>query len=773
MFRTPLILTLALTLLACGDKSEADDTGDSTDTTSTDADGDGFAAADDCDDSNADINPDVAEECDSIDNNCDGAIDEGVTTTYYADTDGDTYGDLSATKDACALPAGYVENSDDCNDGDITISPNGSEVCDGVDNNCDGSTDEDAATDAATWYADTDADGYGDEKSTQSACEQPSGYVDVAEDCNDADKLYNPEAEEEDCTDSNDYNCDGSVGYADDDGDGYAACEECDDSDSAINPDGTEICDNQDNDCDGDIDEDDATDAATWYADKDTDGYGDAASTTVACDEPSGYVSDDTDCDDGSSTVNPAATEYCNSVDDNCDGTIDEDRAADAATWYADTDSDFFGDPDSTTASCSRPTGYFADNTDCDDSDAAVNPDADEECDSIDNNCDGTIDEDTAIDADVWYRDADSDGYGNPDSTTNSCEQPSGYLADDSDCDDGNNTINPDADEECDSVDNDCDGTVDEDDAIDADTWYEDFDSDGYGNDTISSVSCTAPSGYVGTGGDCVDNDSAINPGASEVCDESDNDCDGSIDDDDSSLDTSTTTTWYSDVDGDSYGSTTFTLDRCAQPSNYVEDDTDCDDSDADVYPSAPNEVYHDGVDQDCDDFDGYTIDYLIEGDLVITEIMPNPAAVTDSNGEYFEVYNASGIEVDVSGLEFTDNANSDTVDDTLVVAAGEYLVFVINDDSATNGGIDADFDWSGPALSNSGDVITLSYDKTTFDEVDYNGWSVSAGVSMNLDPSADDTDNDDESFWCEATSTYGDGDYGTPGEENDECFTD
>jgi hypothetical protein len=769
MFRTSLLIALTAAFLGCKDKSEPEDTGDPG-VDPVDADGDGFAEEDDCDDSNAAINPDADEVCDSVDNNCDGDVDEGVTSTFYADGDGDGFGDIDSSTDACAAPSGYTADDTDCDDTRLDINPDADEVCDEADNNCDGEIDEDTATDATTWYADVDSDGYGDDKDAIVSCTAPKGYIEQGGDCDDSDGAYNPGAEESDCADPNDYNCDGSVGYADDDGDGWAACEECDDSDKSINPDGTEICDGADNDCDGDIDEDDAIDAGTWYGDGDGDGYGDAATTTLACEAPSGYVANDTDCDDADADQFPGADEYCNAEDDDCDGTVDEDDAIDASTWYADTDGDFFGDASSTTAACLKPTGYVADDTDCDDSDVTVNPDAIEECDTVDNDCDGTVDEDDAIDADTWYRDADSDGFGNLDNTTISCDQPTGYLADSTDCNDANNSINPDADEECDSVDNDCDGDTDEDDAIDADTWYRDADTDGYGDTSVTAVSCSSPSGYVGNDDDCDDSDSSISPAATEVCDEIDNDCDGDIDDDDSNLDASTTMTWYSDVDGDGYGSTTFTLDRCAQPTNYVADDTDCDDSDADVYPGAPDEVYHDGVDQDCDDFDGYTIDYLIAGDLIITEIMANPDAVTDANGEYFEFYNASGVDVNIDGLVFTDNSSSDTVEETLVIDADSYAVFAINGNYSSNGGIDADFDWSGPALSNSGDVITLSYDGTTFDEVNYSGWTVTAGVSMSLDPSADATDNDDEAFWCEATTTYGDGDYGTPGDENDEC---
>ncbi|HRF77989.1 MAG TPA: MopE-related protein [Chitinophagales bacterium] len=113
----------------------------------------------------------------------------------------------------------------------------------------------------------------------------------------------------------------GTVSFADADGDGYASNVDCNDADAAINPGATEICDGIDNNCDGNIDE---AGGATWYADADGDTYGDAASTTVSCDVPVGYVADNTDCNDGDAAINPAATEVCDGVDNNCDGNIDE-----------------------------------------------------------------------------------------------------------------------------------------------------------------------------------------------------------------------------------------------------------------------------------------------------------------------------------------------------------------------------------------------------------------------------------------------------------------
>lgn len=97
---------------------------------------------DDCDDGDAEINPAATEVCDEADNDCDGFIDEGVTDTFYFDDDGDTYGDPDDSQEACSVPSGYVENDDDCDDGDAAINPAATEVCDGVDNDCDGAVDE-------------------------------------------------------------------------------------------------------------------------------------------------------------------------------------------------------------------------------------------------------------------------------------------------------------------------------------------------------------------------------------------------------------------------------------------------------------------------------------------------------------------------------------------------------------------------------------------------------------------------------------------------------
>ena len=312
------------------------------------------------------------------------------------------------------------------------------------------------------------------------------------------------------------------------DGDGYddTACggTDCDDTDASIHPGADEYCNGVDDDCDGTIDEDDAVDTSTYYADDDGDGYGDATSTTDACDAPSGYVTDDTDCDDTDGAVNPGATEVCNGIDDDCDGYIDSDDSSldlrTATTYYADSDGDGWGDAGSTARECDPPSGYVTNDKDCDDTDADIYPGADEYCNGVDDDCDGTIDESDAVDASTWYADSDGDGYGAAGRSTTACEEPSGYVSDDTDCDDSDPDINPGAIEICNGVDDDCDGDIDTDDSsldtTTAGTYYADDDGDGYGDADDSTTTCEPPSGYVTDDTDCDDTDRSINPGAEE-----------------------------------------------------------------------------------------------------------------------------------------------------------------------------------------------------------------------------------------------------------------
>ncbi|MFH1470090.1 MAG: MopE-related protein, partial [Pseudomonadota bacterium] len=422
---------------------------------------------------------------------------------------------------------GVTADEGDCDDEDDAISPALDEVCDGLDNDCDGTVDEPDASDAGTWYPDADGDGWGEASSPALACTAPAGHVAEPGDCDDGDPAFHPGAPE-DCTDPTDYDCDGVVLWADDDWDGWAACLDCDDEDPWARPDGVERCDTRDNDCDGTIDEPDAVDAPTWHLDLDGDGWGAPATSLVACSAPSGWVADAGDCDDADALVNPDGVERCDTKDNDCDGTIDEPDAVDAAIWRADRDGDGWGDPGSGVVACVPPTGWVLAQGDCDDADAGVNPGQRERCDGRDDDCDGAIDGPDPVDAATWHADLDGDGWGDPASSVKACEPPPGYLADARDCDDADAEVNPGQRERCDSKDDDCDGMIDEPDALDARAWCLDRDGDGWGDPNAVTIACAPPRGFVADATDCDDEDAGVHPEAEDAPgDGVDQDCDG------------------------------------------------------------------------------------------------------------------------------------------------------------------------------------------------------------------------------------------------------
>lgn len=141
---------------------------------------------------------------------------------------------------------------------------------------------------------------------------------------------------------------------------------------------------------------------------------------------------------------------------------IEDPPCPELQVWHLDHDEDGFGDLAKTKEACSRPFGYTADATDCDDDDAGTYPGAIEVCDGVDRDCDGIVDGPNSVDATGWHPDADGDGYGDAITAVYACERPEGLSRDRRDCDDADPDVHPGAsDPACDGIDQDCAGALD------------------------------------------------------------------------------------------------------------------------------------------------------------------------------------------------------------------------------------------------------------------------------------------------------------------------
>lgn len=223
--------TLLGLLTGCAEKPPAatDDTAETdTDTDTdidTDTDGDGYSGAEDCDEASPAINVAATEVCDGVDNNCDGttddadsALDLSSASAWYADVDGDAYGDAATSTLACTAPGGLVADATDCDDDAGSIHPGAPETCNEVDDDCDtlvdaADPDLDTAEQIKSW-PDADGDGYGDEDATPTfVCTVPEGSVTNSGDCDDTQPLA-WEGAVESC-DGADNDCDGVADSSD------------------------------------------------------------------------------------------------------------------------------------------------------------------------------------------------------------------------------------------------------------------------------------------------------------------------------------------------------------------------------------------------------------------------------------------------------------------------------------------------------------------------------------------------------------------------------
>jgi len=572
---------------------------------STDDDGDGDPDVTDCAPQDPNIYHNAIEKCDQLDNNCNEQVDESFPDSDSdgvadcIDTDDDNDG-IKDTKDNCPTVPNVAQGNfdkdkegdacddDDDNDGDPDLTDCASldpeafhgalEICNYKDDNCDIKVDEENAQGCSTFYFDSDNDGFGNTAKAKCLCDPFGNYkAAVGGDCNDTNIIAFPGA--------------------------------------------AEICNTSDDDCDGEIDEKGATGCLSFYEDKDKDGYGTGLPTCICKAQGNTTAMVSGDCNDNAATAYPGSPEICDNLDNDCDMQIDE-NAGGCLTYYSDVDKDGFGKSADFKCIC-NPTGNYSTlfGGDCDDSNAETSPGAKELCDGKDNTCNFLVDEgfpDSNQDgiADCIGEDDDSDGkmdvddncpqVYNPDQL-NSDTDKDGDACDPDDDNDGtldaadcapkDKDAYPGATEKCNEKDDDCDTLIDEEGATGCSLLYKDKDDDDYGMVGQSKCLCGPYQQFTAAqAGDCDDSSWAVHPGATEVCNGADDDCDGIKDNENAQG----CKPLYQDADADSYGVTTTKKCLCANTGEWTAFlQGDCDDTNPDINPIASEAC--DFVDNDCD----------------------------------------------------------------------------------------------------------------------------------------------------------------------------
>ena len=420
----------------------------------------------------------TAETCDGVDQDCDGATDEGLSWGGAAlGQPCDGTGACGEGVVVCSLTGPLATCSTNPDGPGSMATP---EVCDGEDDDCDGLIDDGADPEAEQACV---VAGVCTPSTTQAFCAAASGW------------LCEYEAPE----------------YQDGDEQG--------------------LCDGLDNDCDGATDED-------------FPGLG----------EPCDRLDDADDCALGKLTCGVDGLAFCDETedspelcevpgDDDCDGAIDEEGAIDCTVFWYDGDGDGWGDtatPTRCLCAAGQVPGFGASKIpDCDDTDPGVHPGATEDCSTVpaDDDCDGLTDEADALGCTVYAANVDGDPSGDPDDLSCRCGPTGVYTIQDplawNDCNDQDGSTYPGAAEQCDAVDHDCDQAPYEPDALGCQTYWADLDGDGFG--AATSQCLCAPTGAFSTpdGGDCCDLDADAHPGQEawftqhSKCNDYDFDCDG------------------------------------------------------------------------------------------------------------------------------------------------------------------------------------------------------------------------------------------------------
>jgi uncharacterized repeat protein (TIGR03803 family) len=565
---------------------------------------------------------------------------------WYRDADGDGYGNGGRSKIACSKPNSYVSRRGDWNDYDAVIYPGAPELCDGRDNDQNGKIDDGLTQ--RTFYWDHDKDGYGFRRPIY-ACAAPRGYIEIGGDCNDNDSSVHPGTPEIRGNGVDD-NCNGVI----DEG-AFQEIVDCP-ADIIVNSEvgkcGAEVswkkpfipalCPTVHRELGPGFTFIGSIDGHDYYTSIATYRWQDAKMlaitlgghlATITSQEENNFIfqngiSDSTIEENNSlqgywiglndnavegtfvwSTKEPVTfTNWDEGQPDNNASKINMDRDADHVEmlplngkWD---DFDFFDSwplkfvvefepcvPATLTQTSLPATGlhngsFFPVGTTIITYQAKAANDVVTTC-TFKVIVNSQAEDDCKIT--TWYRDADGDGWGNPASSVDALTQPKGYVSNSLDCNDKNKFKG--GPEVCDGIDNDCDGVIDN--GFDKKAFYSDLDGDGWGTAKRMLLACTAPPHYVSNSEDCNDDNGKVYPGAPELCDGRDNNCNGIIDE------SFEKTTFYYDFDKDGYGNPDITLQGCAAPRNYVTLAGDCNDWDASIHPGA--KTLCNGKDNNCD----------------------------------------------------------------------------------------------------------------------------------------------------------------------------
>ncbi|MFM7770801.1 MAG: MopE-related protein, partial [Bacteroidota bacterium] len=265
----------------------------------------------------------------------------------------------------------------------------------------------------------------------------------------------------------------------------------------------------------------------------------------------------------------------------------------------------------------------------------------------------------------LYYADLDADTFG-AGTAISTCTPETGYVLNNSDCDDANANINTSVSEICNDIDDNCNNLID--DGLTFQNYYADTDNDSFGAGNATSSCSDLGAGYVLDNTDCNDNDANVNEASTEICNDIDDNCNNLIDDG------LTFQNYYADADNDSFGAGTATSSCSDLGAGYVLDNTDCNDNDANVNPAA-EDIAGNGIDENCDG----QIDNGVEELSSSFTLFPNPATTelnlqttTDLIGSDLIIFDALGKQIHKQQI-----LSTTTRINTTAFAAGNYVVKV------------------------------------------------------------------------------------------------